>query len=245
MLVQSLCTKVWALENAELNHYRGGLEGYFKGNKQIEAMPFIEAVEQIKEVNFEAQLENLELERLTLEQRLLDPALLTERERDRAKLRLVELMNDLSVLYDSQYPEPLPRYQVSFAGLTVSSNGFEGKSCVLSVSEDISMLLRTASESKVAHLSFKTKGQCLLFWAKEALLKAAIQIAFEHLDLTALQLQDEANYSQLGFKSAANNWWILNRSHYEHQLKLIRPVKQTPKRKHRRRKRKAKQLSSL
>lgn len=222
-LIRAVSKQVWSLEAGELSYYRGGLAGYFKGNKVPEAQNFLEELTSpSQEESYEEKRERLELERLSLEESLLDPFLLSERERQRCKLRYHEVWDELSVLYDEVFPEPLPRYQLQSDGLGLSSQGFIGTSCLLESAYGIGVKVQKLAEKPIGHVSFvKPQGQVLLAWAKNALLKATLELAFERLELRALQIQEEADLLALGFQQLENNWWVQDRSSYEQRQGFV------------------------
>ena len=224
-LIKNVCKDIWGLENGELVAYRGGLSGYFKGTKYQPEETFLATdhpePNEVAESD-EVRLERLELERLSLEDALLDPFLLSERERERAKLRYKEVFDELSLLYDAAYPEPLPRYQVSKDKVLISSNGFTEQTCLFETAHEVGVRLQKPADKAIGHILFLSpKDSCLVPWAKYTLLKAVIQIAFERLELSALQVQTSTDLSGLGFQAAEANWWLMQRSHYEKQERYI------------------------
>ncbi|MCA9836780.1 MAG: ABC-F family ATP-binding cassette domain-containing protein [Trueperaceae bacterium] len=223
-LIEGVCDTVWALEGGQLSQYRGGLEGFYKGNKQIEEEAFLEETSpQIVESD-EAKLERLELERLDLENVLLDPLLLSDRERERAKLRYSEVLNELSLLYNAPFPPPLPRYQVIKAGVLISTDGFTDGSCLFETAYGAGVKLQRLPDKAIGHIRFLTPADsCLLGWARQALLKGVLEIAFERLELSALQIQTQEDLSSLGFQASQSNWWLAQRSTYEEQQGYLRP----------------------
>lgn len=216
-LIKAVCKRVWSLEDRHLIEYRGGLEGYFKGNKQVEQEPVLNLEELKAQTETpETAIETLELERLAIENALLDPKLLSERDFVRYKQRFSELIHELSELYDAQYPEPAPAYEENQGGIIVSTNGFEGNSCLVTTPSLFQIKLHRTAEQPIVHASFTSSSKaCLLPWAKRFMLQSLVQLAFEHLDIKALQLQDSTDLSVIGFQEAGQHWWVQDRSAYE------------------------------
>ncbi len=234
-LIKAVCKDVWSIESGKLVPYRGGLDGYYKGRKQVIEEPILVPEQTQEAESDEAKLERLELERLSLEDALLDPYLLTERERERAKVRYADLFNELSLIYDAPFPEPLPRFQVVKNGVLISSNGFLNHICLFETAYEVTVKVQKPSDKAIGHITFLSpKDSCLLTWARLALVKAVIEIAFERLELSALQVQTKDDLSNLGFQAAEANWWLLQRSYYEEQHGFIRPESKAKQRKKRR-----------
>ena len=237
-LIEKVATRVWSLEAGKLLEYRGGVEGYFAANLRLETIdPIVE--EKVSAPVPKLSLDALELERLELEAQLLDPLLLSERELVRVKERYVEVLDSLSLAYDATFPEALPRYRYTRNGITVSTNGFEqarGLTAQFETSGGWSISLFRPEKSGVGHLRFvKSELFCSLPWARLTVLEIVTQLAFERLDVSALQLQTEDNLTPLGFKNAGNGWWVLSLSAYEARLGYA-PLNKSKKRRKKRRK---------
>jgi ATPase subunit of ABC transporter with duplicated ATPase domains len=236
-LVEGVAERVVSLEGGELKEYRGGLEGFFAGTLKLEPdLPALggdaglEAAEDP-----EAVLEQLEDEAIALEEQLADPTRLTERERERLQQRLQEVTHRRAERYDARLPPPGPAYRVVRKGVAVWTDGL-GSPLVLA--SDPGLLINLFREGIVGHLAFTpTEDRCVLPWARSAALQAAVQLAFEHLELRVLQLHTaeagefadgsatEASATDAtgwttdpraaGFQPAGEGWWLLDRARYE------------------------------
>ena len=218
-LIEKVATRVWSLEAGELLEYRGGVKGYFDNRLRREKVELV--TEEPDSAAAEISLEALELERLSLEAQLLDPTLLSEREQARVQAHYAELLNDLSLRYDAELPDPLPRYSGTLWGVRVSTNGFEAESSVAQFETSGAFKLRLfrPQSSGIGHLQFiDDEGSFSLPWARVAALETATRLAFERLDVSALQLQTVDNLEPLGFKNAGDGWWVLSLSRYESRL---------------------------
>ena len=206
-----------SLEEGKLLEYRGGIAGYFAGRLRVEeVVTEVEEEQTTGKESLEVGLERLEDELMELEQLLFDPLALTERELERLNARRTVLMNDLSELYDARLPPPLPRYRVSFNGVTVTTNGLENARAVFTTNALFSYTLLLPAKSAVAHVVIKeVETSCSLGWARVAALRGVAQVAFEHLNIKIIQLQSADNLANAGFKDAGGGWWIMTLAHYE------------------------------
>lgn len=226
-LVEHIAERVLSIEEGELREYRGGLKGYFEGNLRLSIDPSElelpdEGPAQIETP--EEQLERLELERLELEAKLDDPSLLGERSYARLKKRHQALMDDLSLCYDARLPAPLPRYAAREDGVTVSSNGEEHGVIHFGSNAGLMASIHLPSHERIGHLVLhEPQESCILPWARLAALRAITRLAFEHLELRALQVPSSLDLSPAGFEMAGEGWWLRSREQYQRELGYVRP----------------------
>ena len=245
-LVKALATRVIALENAELIEYRGGVTGYFKGIRRLEPMPGEAEPEAVESVEtHEEKLWRLESERLNLESSFEDP-FASERERVRDRQRYRDLTEELMQAYDAALPTPLPSYRARYKSVTLTTDGFVDDVATLTTSTFAFELRR--SESAVTHVRLlEPEETCSLAWARTHALIALQQIAFEHLNLSALQLQSQDDLTDAGFRAAGYGWWVVTLSEYERRLGYPEqeavPVAKTKRRRRRKKKRRKKPQS--
>ena len=238
-LVKALATRVIALENGELIEYRGGVEGYFKGTRRLEPQlePTEPEVHPVQEGDTET-LERLELERLELEASFENP-FVGERDRVRDKQRYEWLITELMQAYDAGLPAPAPSYGASYKGVTLTTDGFVDDVARIHTNGLFGLELRRTGT--VTHVRLlESEDACSLIWARCYALSALQRIAFEHLNLSALQIQSSDNLEGSGFKAAGQGWWVVTLSDYEQRLGYPAEVQAVTEPKKRRRKRRKK-----
>lgn len=229
-LVEGVAERVLAIQDGELTEYRGGLAGFFAGTRRLEPdLPELAAPDPEEAEDPEAALGRLEDEALAIEDRLADPTRLTERDRERLRRRLRELTHERSERYDARLPPPGPAYRTAHAGVAVWTDGL-GAPVVLE--SGAGLTVRLFREAAAGHLAFNPPpGRCVLPWARAAVLRGAVRLAFEHLGLRVVQLQvgaDERTGSftealaAAGFQSAGEGWWLLDRDRYERLAGYVR-----------------------
>jgi ATP-binding cassette, subfamily F, member 3 len=236
-LIETLATQVWVLEQGQVQRY-SSLKDYQQQRPQLsdEAPEDLPAVVQ---ESAEAKLERLEGERLELEHALLDPITLSERDYARAKLRSQELLDELSILYDQQYPQPLPRYHTSVNGVELQADNIAGQ---IEFFTELPGNLKLVVQGSVGHLTLKENGDiCLLPWVRSSLLQGAIRLGFRYFNITIVQHSSTFDLRLTGLEASGDNWWTLSREKFE-KLEgwVINKPKHTSKRKRRRRKSKSK-----
>ncbi len=230
-LIEGVAERVLTLQEGVLKEFRGGLAGYYSGTLRLEEVQEQSEGEPELEESVEARLERLETERLELDEHLLDPFGLSEREVARLGRRYREVTDALSVLYDARLPPPGPRYRVREGAVEVwgdeegarvlfGSNAGLAVTLILPVSE--------AQEGRIGHLVLsEPEDACLLPWARERVVNAVARTAFERLGVRALQLQTSFDLSGSHFRVAGGGWWTLSRKAYEEAEGYARP---TPRR---------------
>ncbi len=263
-LIEAVATRVLGLSEGRLLEYRGGLPGYYAGTLRLEpdlsspggsepddpesgipgeSRRTDEADTDITEPRSVTELERLEDESAAIDDRLYDPLSLTERERLRLGRRLHELTALRAERYDAQFPPPLPRYRVLERGLQITTDA-DTVPIILANSPGAALHLYIDAQSRVAHLTFPPSAdapRCLLPWVETALIRGALRLAFEHLEVRTLQVQAEHDLSRAGLLEAGAGWWVLDRERYAEREGLVRtlpPPAPGPK-KRRRRRRKA------
>ena len=223
-LIEGVAERVLTLQGGVLKEFRGGLAGYYGGTLRLEEVREKER-EPEPEESLEEREERLEAERLELDERLLDPFGLSEREVERLKRRYREVTDALFALYDARLPPPGPRYGVREGAVEVW--GDEAGGAVLFRSNAglaVTLILPTLEagdgeakqEGRVGHLVLaEPEDKCPLPWARERVLNAVARIAFERLGVRALQLQTSHDLSGSHFRAAGEDWWTLSRAAYE------------------------------
>jgi len=223
-LVESVAERVLSLEEGELKEYRGGLEGFLAGRLRLEPdLPEPIQLTEAPEPDPEGELERLEGERLELERVLEDPLLLTERDRLRLTGRWREVLERLSELYDARLPPPGPAYETVEAGVRVFTDALV-RPVEVSSTPGLTVRLLTSEEPRVGHLVLlEAEDRCTLPWARRAVLRGTVRLAFEHLGFHALQTQTEESLAGAGFQDAGGGWWVLSRADYERNEGYVRP----------------------
>jgi ATP-binding cassette, subfamily F, member 3 len=236
--VENVATRIWSLENGKLIEYQGGIAGYFKKTQKIEELK-VEGERLKVEETDEEKRERLELERLELEDILLDSITHSERDYARAKLRHHEVIEELSVLYDKVFPEPLPRYQISEKGVEVSGNIEHGH---IQLETNAGVQLRLRRQDNVVHLSLLERDEsCLLSWARVALLNCLTRLSFLYFDAKVVQYQFEGDVSTSMLREAGSGWWVLDAHSFEQKEGYVRFERRRYRRKEKRGKRKGDQ----
>lgn len=234
--VENVATRIWSLENGNLVEYRGGISGYFRKIQKIEELK-VEGERLKVEETDEEKKERLELERLELEEVLLDSITHSERDYARAKLRQYEVMEELSVLYDKPFPEPLPRYQLSENGVEVSGNIKDGQ---IHLKTNVAVQLRIKRQDNVVHLTIlELDESCLLPWTRVALLNCLTRLSFLYFDAKVVQYQFEGDVSASMLQEAGSGWWVLDVHSFEQKESYVR----FERKRHRRKAKRGKRIS--
>jgi ATPase subunit of ABC transporter with duplicated ATPase domains len=232
--VENVATRIWSLENGKLIEYQGGISGYFKKIQKIENLKLEKSEGLVRETD-EEKKERLEQERLELEDILLDSITHSERDYARAKLRHHEVIEELSVLYDKPFSEPLPRYQISENGVEISGNI---KDAQILLETNAMVQLRVKRQDNVVHLSIlEPEESCLLPWTRVALLNCLTRLSFLYFDAKVVQYQFEGDVSASMLREAGSGWWVLDVHSFEQKEGYIRKSQasvRTEKRKRRR-----------
>jgi ATP-binding cassette, subfamily F, member 3 len=219
--VEHVANRLWALENGKIAEYQGGVSGYFKKTLKAEDVK-LGAVEEKKEEMDEERLERLETERRDLEDILLDSITTSERDYARAKLRHQEVIDELSSLYDKPFPAPLPRYQISENGVTVSANTIDGQ---VELYTNAPVMLKIKRPESVAHVSLlEPEESYLLPWARIALLNSLTRLSFLYFDAKVVQYQFDGDLSASLLKNVGEGWWVIERSSFEEKEGYLRKV---------------------
>jgi ATP-binding cassette, subfamily F, member 3 len=232
-LIETLATEVWVLEHGDLQRY-SSLKDYEQNRPQV-AVETTEELPIAIEESFEVKLERLEEERLELDERLLDPITLSERDYARAKLRSQELLDELSLLYDQYYPSPLPRYHTVVNGVEVQADNFQGQ---VYFSSNVPVTIKLVIQGTAAHLTLKeTDDGCLLPWARINLLQGILRLCFRYFNASIVQHSSPFDLRHAGLEPSGENWWTLSCETFERLEGWVRPKQKNPiKRKRRRRK---------
>lgn len=225
-LLRRLATQVWALEGGTLKVYRGGIDGYLRGEVRLLALNELEpaASQSVPAFDLEAQLEQLEDERHAIEERLLDPFALSERERERLAARQCQLLDELSCFYDARLGPPPPLAAPAMCGIALRADALPTAGRYrLAATSGLSATL-IVGDGSIGHLALlEPEDRCLLPWAREVTLELFARVAFEHLGVQVLQLHASHTAAPPFFSAAGGGWWSSTRLAYERSLGLVRP----------------------
>ncbi|MDQ3458275.1 MAG: hypothetical protein M3498_03065 [Deinococcota bacterium] len=183
----------------------------------------------------EARLERLETELIRLEEALMDPLRLGERDLRRLRARRRELLDELSLLYDAPLPPPAPRLERREGPVRVWLEEEEaGRALLLS---NAGLRLRLLGyETGTGHLALGAEeDRCTLLWALQPALRAAARLAFESLGVHVLQVQSELDLREAGFLDAGGGWWLQSRDDFERREGFVRPSERASRRRRPRR----------
>ncbi len=215
-LIETISTQTWLLEQGQLKKY-----ATLKDYEQDRPHFVVQETEAIRETPVETpeeKLERLELERIELENQLLDPLMFSERDYLRVRLQAKDLEDELSVLYDQQYPKPLPRYQTYINGIHIGADIFKDQISLTTISftTNVPVDIKLVIQQSIGHLViFDMEGSCLLEWSRKDLLKGLIRLCFLYFNVTAIQHQSEFNLQGTMLEPGGENWWTLNRDKFE------------------------------
>ncbi len=239
-LVDAVATRVLGLASGELREYRGGLAGYYAGTLRLEPdLPAPTVRTSAEPSDPVAELEALEDESRALDDVLADPLRLSERDRTRLERRYRELTDLRSERYDARFPEPLPRYRAVEGGIGLTTNG-DSAPLVLENDSSFPLHLFIDPQTHIGHLTLPGSASgCLLPWAEKALVRGALRLAFEHLNVRAVQLQSERDLSTAGLEPAGDGWWVQERERYAEREGLLRREVSAPLPKRRGRRKKS------
>lgn len=174
-----------------------------------------------------AQRERLEDERAEIEEALLDPLRLTDRERTRMERRLRAVIDGLSELYDLQYPAPRPRVSVREDGIAF---GADVSGDVLDLEGPPGATCRVTRLGAVGHVVLRADdGNELLRWARIAWIRAATRLAFYLLGVDAVQTFSSENLEGAGLVAAGQGWWVVDRARFEASERWVRSPDEAPR----------------
>ena len=218
-LIEGVAERVLTLDGGALKEFRGGLAGYDSGTLRLEAERDVEKLDVPEtEDTVEKKLERLELERLELDGRLLDPFGLSGREVERLERRYQAVLDALFTLYDARLSPPGPRYRALEGAVEVWGDE-EGSKVLFGSNAGLAVTLilpGPGQEGRVGHLALREPEEgCLLSWARDRVVNGVARVAFERLGVRALQLQSARNLSGSHFRAAGEGWWTLSREAYE------------------------------
>ena len=169
----------------------------------------------------DARRERLEDERAVIEEALLDPLRLTDRDRTRLERRLRAVIDGLSELYDIRYPAPRPRVSVREAGIAFGAN-VSGDA--LDVEGPRGVFCRVTRLAAVGHVVVRPQpGAELLRWARIAWLRAATRLAFYVFAVDTVQTFSNEDLEDAGLVWAGSGWWIAERARFEAAERWVRP----------------------
>jgi ATP-binding cassette subfamily F protein 3 len=215
-LVERVANRIWTLREGDLLEFRGGIAGFFNERLRITKEPVAppkSEQETIEPASPTQKLEILEEELVAVEKKLRDPTLLTPRDTARLQKKRQELLEMLWPLYDSLFSPPRPTFKVVEPGVTLLADRVaEGLSVTAPSLVKIGVLFRHG----VAHLQLEEPSQsCLLSWARNAIVKATVRLAFYALGASVVQIQSTHDLSDSWLKPAGHDWWLLSRSDFE------------------------------
>ena len=211
--------------------YRGGVEGYLAGRRRLERGA-VEAAEsavrespdggrsaaEARKGPEEGELDRLELELAGLEARLSDPLPLSERELQRLNDRRDVVLNELSILYDGGFEEPLPGISVLEGGLRMWAHRSAAELAVSPAErrEEAVPEVSVTGSAEVAHLVLRPPpGSDTLPAVRTALLDGAVRLAFYLLAPAAVQHFSPAELRSRFLRPSGDGWWTVTRDDFE------------------------------
>ncbi|MDZ7704012.1 MAG: ABC-F family ATP-binding cassette domain-containing protein [Trueperaceae bacterium] len=232
-LVDRVATRLWTIEDGTLYEIYGGLAGYRRGDYReraavLSAAFLEEEVEygdgvEDKAEDIETTLAALEREATQIEEALQDPFGRSYHDLERLTQRARQLVHERSELYDRRLEPPLPRYRQREGSVIVEGNETDDPQPGLSTYQltsntGLGLTLLRHDADRLGHLLLREPNdRCLLPWARHAALRAVTRLAFERLDVAALQLQSDDDLSPLetsGWQQQGD-WWLCLRSDFE------------------------------
>ena len=223
MLASRVAKRVWLLEGGRVGELPSGVRGYLRGEVkglQSTTMPErrsdVDAPLPESKESLEEQLERLEAELGRIEDRLADPLRLSPREVDRLQALRVEVIDDLSQLYDDRLAPAGPEYLTHVSDVTVSGDRQQQRRWCLESDVGLSASLLVDSAGQLGHLAlYESDSLCPLPHAAEAALDGMVRIAMERIGVRTLQCQTLRDLSVHGFARHEDDWWTLTRNRYE------------------------------
>lgn len=242
-LIEHVATRVMVLADGQLTELRDGLTAYLSGrhappdprDSRSERTGLDRPAHKKQHPDEHpheldtARRDALENERIRLEEALLDPSTLPERERLRTERRLRVVLEELSEHYDAQFPQPPPRVGVRESGVRF---GALPHGDVAEIVGPPGARAHVRRVGRVAHLTVASDPASeLLPWARSALVRAAVRLTFYLWDVDTLQIYSRHPLHGAGLASAGSDWWIRERRSFEAEEGWIRsgsPVGPTP-----------------
>jgi ATP-binding cassette subfamily F protein 3 len=171
----------------------------------------------------ERQLDEASLEQhlAKLDERLLDPTCLSERDYQRLRKRHAEVIDALSTCYNQRQPAPQAAYSTVEQGIRVMLDSCieEGMPAEIAdgvwcVSSTCGLYGRVHLHGYMAHISLvQPADRCVLSWARRRALWALVRLLFEHVGVRGVQTQSAQPVT--GLQAAGAGWWVLNRHRFE------------------------------
>ncbi|UCH27868.1 MAG: ABC-F family ATP-binding cassette domain-containing protein [Trueperaceae bacterium] len=215
-LVERVATRIWTLREGDLLEFRGGIDGFFNDRLRInrESNLVLETDDEVRVPPSPRQeLEGLEEELVALEVKLEDPTRLTPRDTARLQRCRRDLLERLEPLYDSLLSPPRPTFKVVEPGVTLWADRTPGGLAVIApppVAVDV------LYQQDIAHLQLEEPSEsCLLPWARNAIVRATVRIAFYALGARIVQIQSTRDLKDTLLKPAGHDWWLLSRQDFE------------------------------
>lgn len=219
-LARAVADGAWSLQEGRLVAHRGGVDGYLDDRRRVEAtlgtaVP-ADADARSRQRSLAEPRESgdalraAEEETQRLEEALMDPRALSQRERERAHGR-IRVLTELRMLgYEQDQPPPAPRFSALEPPVRLDADD-EGET--LTVQGDLPALPRLKRVGTVAHLIVpEPDGACWLPWARRALLLGAVRLAFEAWNPVAVQTPALAEEELAApWERWDREWWVLTR----------------------------------
>lgn len=210
-LLETLATQIWFLEGGEIKRY-ASLKDYEQDRPHMNTETS-DIAHEIREETAEEKLERLEKERSDVQERLFDPLAFSQRDYERTLSRLKELEDELSLLYDQQFPKPLPSYQTHVNGIEVGADIIDG---LIHFTTPLPVKIKLLIQDGIGHLVItENEGHCLLEWSRNKLLHGLIRLGFLHFNLRAIQHPSSVDLRQTILEPAGENWWTIGRDKFE------------------------------
>ncbi len=233
-LADNVASRVWSLSQGELQDWRGGMDGFRAGRlrREEQLAPAPRATGAQPEPTG-PDIEGLEDSLRAIDERLDERQWLPERHVQRLTRQRQELMAELMEAYDSQFPEPAPRFRVREGGIVFEADLAEsGSDLQFTPVGGAKPELRV--QAGIAHLRLEVPAdRCLLPRVRRAMLNAAVRLAFYALSVRVVQYFDRNAPGGLLLEPAGSGWFALSRPRFEQLEGWSAPVRTRSQRRRR------------